>query len=429
MTSLGAENLNAPAGTMRVGDQEPNVRFTALAQSVDDIKNIVINRGGAAPPGRPCRPSTCATWPTWWTPTQTPPASSASTARNSIGLTVTKQPDANSIKVADDVKATIDRVGRTVPQGITFKVANDTTRYTRDALHDVQFDLTLAVFITATVLLLFLHSWRNTLIVLLAIPISLISTFMVMYFLGFSLNLMSLMALALLIGILVDDSIVVLENIHRHLALGETPWTAALKGRSEIGLAAIAITLLDVVVYVPVAFMSGNIGTLFRQFGLTIAAATLFSLFVSFTLTPLLASRWLKAHGEGGGDEAKVAGVTGALIAVAAGIVIGLHFFTAPLEGQTVPVPGWITATWAWISATLTGAAATAGAPASPGGGRGRAPPLRPGRPGSGPGPGPPGLVDPGAPGTPGDAGLPQGLGGRLRAPSPGATRASCPAC
>ena len=224
---------------------------------------------------------------------------------DSIGLTVTKQPDANSIKVADDVKATIDRVGRTMPQGITFKVANDTTRYTRDALHDVQFDLTLAVFITATVLLLFLHSWRNTLIVLLAIPISLISTFMVMYFLGFSLNLMSLMALALLIGILVDDSIVVLENIHRHLALGETPWTAALKGRSEIGLAAIAITLLDVVVYVPVAFMSGNIGTLFRQFGLTIAAATLFSLFVSFTLTPLLASRWLKAHGEGGGDEAK----------------------------------------------------------------------------------------------------------------------------
>ena len=366
VTSLGAENLNAPAGTMRVGDQEPNVRFTALAQSVDDIKNIVINRGGGGATGTPLPPlylrDVADVVDTYADATRF----QRFNGEDSIGLTITKQPDANSIKVADDVKATIERVGRTMPQGITFKVANDTTRYTRDALHDVQFDLTLAVFITATVLLLFLHSWRNTLIVLLAIPISLISTFMVMYFLGFSLNLMSLMALALLIGILVDDSIVVLENIHRHLALGETPWNAALKGRSEIGLAAIAITLLDVVVYVPVAFMSGNIGTLFRQFGLTIAAATLFSLFVSFTLTPLLASRWLKAHGEGGGDEAKVAGVTGALIAVAAGIVIGLHFFTAPLEGQTVPVPGWITATWTWITTTLTGAAATAGAPAAP---------------------------------------------------------------
>ena len=170
---------------------------------------------------------------------------------DSIGLTITKQPDANSIKVADDVKDTLDRVQRSVPQGVTFKIANDTTRYTREALHDVQYDLGLAVLITGTVLLLFLHSWRNTLIVLLAIPTSLISTFLVMYFMGFSLNLMSLMALALLIGILVDDSIVVLENIHRHLQLGETPWTAALKGRNEIGLAAMAITLLDVVVYVP----------------------------------------------------------------------------------------------------------------------------------------------------------------------------------
>src|SRR5213078_3828360 len=118
------------------------------------------------------------------------------------------------------------------------------------------------------------------------------------YFLSFSLDIVSLMALALTIGILGDDSIVVLENITRHLEHGEQPRIAAIKGRSEIGMAAIAITMVDVVVYLPVSFMSGNIGRLFKEFGITIAAATLFSLFISFTLTPMLASRWLKHHDE-----------------------------------------------------------------------------------------------------------------------------------
>src|SRR5207245_6938955 len=129
--------------------------------------------------------------------------------------------------------------------------------------------------------------------VLLAIPTSLISTFGVMLLLGISFNFMSLMGLALTVGILVDDSIVVLENIARHLKLGQAPKDAAIKGRSEIGMAAIAITLVDVVVYTPIAFMSGIVGQYFRDFGLVIATATLFSLLVSFTLTPLLASRWL----------------------------------------------------------------------------------------------------------------------------------------
>ncbi|MGH2457799.1 MAG: efflux RND transporter permease subunit, partial [Chloroflexota bacterium] len=143
-------------------------------------------------------------------------------------------------------------------------------------------------------LLLFLHRPRNMVIVILAIPISLISTFTVMYFLGFSLDLISLLALSLMTGILVDDSIVVLENINRHLAMGKSPVRAALDGRIEIGLAAVAITMTDVVVYGPIAFTQGIVGEIFREFGLTIVTATLFSLFVSFTITPLLASRWLK---------------------------------------------------------------------------------------------------------------------------------------
>src|SRR5205085_7339767 len=165
--------------------------------------------------------------------------------------------------------------------------------FTRTGVADVQRILFLAIILTAFVLLAFLHTLRNTLMVLVAIPFSLISTFFVMFALGFNLDTMSLMALALLVGILVDDSIVVLENINRHLAMGKTPWQAALDGRSEIGLAAMAITFTDVVVYAPVAFMTGNIGQLFREFGLTIVAATLFSLLVSFTLTPMLASRLL----------------------------------------------------------------------------------------------------------------------------------------
>jgi HAE1 family hydrophobic/amphiphilic exporter-1 len=373
VTSLGAENLNSPSGTVRVGDQEPNVRFTALAQNVEDLKNIVINRGGGA--GAAGTAGAAPLPPLYLRDVADVVDTYADATRiqrfngeDSIGLTVTKQPDANSIQVADDVRQTIERTQRSLPQGVTFKVANDTTRYTREALHDVQYDLGLAVLITGTILLLFLHSWRNTSIVVLAIPTSLISTFLVMYFLGFSLNLMSLMALALLVGILVDDSIVVLENIHRHLGLGETPWTAALKGRSEIGLAAMAITLLDVVVYVPVAFMAGNVGSLFRQFGLTIAAATLFSLFVSFTLTPMLASRWLKPHGEEGeGDQDRVANVAGALIAVAAGILIGLRFFDSRLAGQKVAVPSWLTGLGTGITSLFSGGAgAGQGAAAQP---------------------------------------------------------------
>ena len=163
------------------------------------------------------------------------------------------------------------------------------------SITDVQSELATAVILTGLVLLVFLHTFRSTVIVLLAIPTSLIATLGVMYFLGLSLNMMSLMGLTLTVGILVDDSIVVLENIFRHLQMGEGPREAAINGRSEIGFAAIAITLVDVVVFTPIAFMSGFVGQYFRQFGLVIVAATLFSLFISFTLTPMLASRWYRA--------------------------------------------------------------------------------------------------------------------------------------
>src|SRR5207247_3203113 len=193
--------------------------------------------------------------------------------QEAVGLQIVKQADANGLQVADAVRVALAKLQILLPSGAQVVITNDTSVFTRASLDAIQHDLLLSVLLVGGVMLLFLHAWRHTVIVLLAIPTSLVSTFLVMYILGFSLNIMSLMALALMIGILVDDSIVVLENIHRHLQLGENPIQAALTGRGEIGLAAIAITMADVVVYTPIAFVSGILGQLFRPYGLTVVAA------------------------------------------------------------------------------------------------------------------------------------------------------------
>ncbi|MDZ7292391.1 MAG: efflux RND transporter permease subunit [candidate division KSB1 bacterium] len=212
-----------------------------------------------------------------------------------IGLYVQRQSGANSVQVAKLVRAELNKIEKEQNGQVHFEVAQDITQFTLHSVNEVKRDLGLAVLMVALVLFVFLHSFRNSFIVLLSIPTSLITTFIMMKVLGFTINLVSLMALALVIGILVDDSIVVLENIHRHLEKGEDQKTAALKGRSEIGFAAIAITLVDVVVFLPIALIGGIVGIIFREFGLTIVVSTLLSLFVSFTLTPMLASKWSRA--------------------------------------------------------------------------------------------------------------------------------------
>jgi hydrophobic/amphiphilic exporter-1 (mainly G- bacteria), HAE1 family len=217
---------------------------------------------------------------------------------SAIAITIQKQSDANSVKTSDRLQATMKTLELESGGKVKFVIAQDLTNFTRNSLSEVQRDLFLSILMVALVLFFFLHSARNSLIVLLAIPTSLISTFFFMWLLDFTLNMVSLMALALVIGILVDDSIVVLENIHRHLELGEDPVKSAILGRSEIGFAAIAITLVDVVVFLPISLVGGMVGRIFGEFGLTIVASTLLSLLVSFTLTPMLASRWarLVAH-------------------------------------------------------------------------------------------------------------------------------------
>jgi multidrug efflux pump subunit AcrB len=164
--------------------------------------------------------------------------------------------------------------------------------YTEKSLVGVGQSLVEGIILTAIVMMLFLHAWRNAIVVMISIPTSILSTFIAMHALGFHVDTMSMMALSLIIGILVDDSIVVLENITRHRDLGEDPMNAAINGRTEIGNAAIAITMVDVVVFLPVAFLPGIVGAYLKEFGAVVVIATLFSLFVSFTLTPLLAARW-----------------------------------------------------------------------------------------------------------------------------------------
>lgn len=206
-------------------------------------------------------------------------------------VSLTRDINADEIKSTQVARAEIKKIEGQFPQ-LTFTEIFAPADYVQAALNGVWQSLFEGIFLTAIVMMLFLHAWRNAAVVMIAIPSSILSTFSVMKLLGFHLDMMSLMGLSLIIGILVDDSIVVLENITRHRDMGQEPIDAAINGRSEIGGAAVAITMVDVVVFLPIALLSGIVGQYLREYALVVVIATLFSLFVSFTLTPLLAGRW-----------------------------------------------------------------------------------------------------------------------------------------
>ncbi|RCX08087.1 HAE1 family hydrophobic/amphiphilic exporter-1 [Anaerobacterium chartisolvens] len=293
---LLSENLNGPAGKIEQGVKIQTLRVIGEFDSISEIESLRI----FTPRGGIIRLADVADIEF------APPDQDRIIRLNqqqSIGLFIQKQSDANIVETIDRIKKELDSFKQGLPEGIEITVATDGGSFINSTLSEVKKNLIEGIITTCIVMLLFLRSWRSSLIVLVSIPTSLIATFFMMYVLGFTLNIMSLVALSLCIGILVDDSIVVLENIQRHLKMGKNPMKAALEGRKEIGMAAIAITLCDVVVFGPVAFMSGMIGQFFKEFGLTVVSATLFSLVVSFTLTPVLASRLLKSNQPGGSEE------------------------------------------------------------------------------------------------------------------------------
>ncbi|MBN1979915.1 MAG: efflux RND transporter permease subunit, partial [Chitinivibrionales bacterium] len=283
---LAAENIDFPAGKIDQKVKRYIIRVSGKLTSLDAIRNVIILNTQAGPVYLKDVATVIDTYKENYTLGRL-------NTTSCIGLVIQKSSDANAIKCRDKIMTTLSTVQQEHgDRGVSFTVAQDITEYTRDSLDEVRRDMGLAICMVAMVLFLFLHNVRNSLIVLLSIPTSIITAVTVMYLLGFTLNMVTLMALTLVIGILVDDSIVVLENVHRHLETGQEPRIAALRGRSEIGLAAIAITLVDVVVFAPISMLSGVVGKVFKEFGITVVAATLVSLAVSFTLTPMLASRW-----------------------------------------------------------------------------------------------------------------------------------------
>jgi len=214
---------------------------------------------------------------------------------SSIGIEIKKQSDANTVEVCRNAKERMEELKQTyAANNFDYHIASDQSIYTQASVSAVVHDLFLAIIIVAFVMLFFLHSVRSSTFVLVALPSAMIPTFILMWAFNFSLNMMSLMSLSLVVGILVDDSIVILENIYRHMEMGKDKLKAALEGRNEIGFTALAITLVDIVVFLPLGLVGGMIGNIVKEYALVVVFSTLISLLVAFTLTPLLASRWGK---------------------------------------------------------------------------------------------------------------------------------------
>jgi hydrophobic/amphiphilic exporter-1 (mainly G- bacteria), HAE1 family len=287
--AIQSANMEFPTGKVKDQHSEVIIRLSGKFASIEDLKNQVIATG---PGGSPVRLEDIAEIQDTKKETQ---SISRINGENSVGLMVFKQPDGNEVNVSAKAKQTIAQIEKLYEkQGVKVAIANDTSEFTLSSANAVMRDLLIAICLVAMVMLVFLHSLRNSFIVIVAIPASLISTFTAMYLFGFSLNIISLVAMSLVIGILVDDSIVVLENINRHLEMRKNRRQASIDGRNEISYTALSITLVDVVVFLPMAVITSAISGMLRQFALVVVFSTLLSLFVSFTITPLLASRMAK---------------------------------------------------------------------------------------------------------------------------------------
>ncbi|MBZ5556210.1 MAG: efflux RND transporter permease subunit [Acidobacteriia bacterium] len=283
---LGAENIDTPLGRMTKSGHEIPLRVQGKAATVDDFSSMVI----AYRSGRPVTLGEVAGIEDGVEEVRSLALVNGTPA---VALDVLKQTGANAVGVADAITKEAASLERDLPSGTTVELVRDGSVFIRESVADVQNTLIIGSLLTVFIVFLFLNSWRSTIITGLTLPISVISSFIVMYFGGMTLNTMTLMGLSLAIGLLIDDAIVVRENIVRHLEHGEDHFEAARNGTSEIGLAVLATTFSIVAVFVPVAFMKGIIGRFFFAFGITVTFAVLVSLFVSFTLDPMLSSRWV----------------------------------------------------------------------------------------------------------------------------------------
>lgn len=286
---LRQENQDLPAGTVSAGNRDNLVEIKGRIKQIDEFKRLIIaNRNG-----NPIYLEQVASI----VDTQAEPESRALiNGQPALSIELLKVQGANTIRIVDDVNALLPELKKDLPPGVELQLVGDTSRGIRNSVNDVKSTLIEGAFLTIFIVFVFLGSWRSTVITGLALPIALVGTLWTLSLFGFTINTMTLMALSLCVGLLIDDAIVVRENIVRHLAMGKTPYRAAIDGTNEIGLAVTATTLSIVAVFLPVGFMGGIIGRFFYQFGITVVSAVVISLLVAFILDPMLSSIWPDPH-------------------------------------------------------------------------------------------------------------------------------------
>lgn len=297
------ENQDLPVGAIRSSTQDRVVQIDARMNRPEDFGQIIVARKGAASNGQtsgsaPVRLDQVARISDG---AQEVESLALYNGARTLLLSVQKSQEENTIEVVDGLNAAVADLRRQLPPGIRLETIGDSSRPIRVAVDNVRQTLIEGAVLTVLIVFLFLNSWRSTVITGLTLPIALIGTFLFMNMFGFTINMITLMALSLCVGLLIDDAIVVRENIVRHVQMGKNAYAAAMDGTQEIGLAVLATTLSIVAVFMPIGFMGGIIGKFFHEFGITIVAAVLISMFVSFTLDPMLSSVWhdpsIHAHG------------------------------------------------------------------------------------------------------------------------------------
>ncbi|MBV5338290.1 MAG: efflux RND transporter permease subunit [Deltaproteobacteria bacterium] len=285
VAGIRSENTNTPLGRITRGSAEYPLRIEGKPERADQYRRMTVaQRGG--------RPITLGEVAEIRDGIEEKRRLALVNGKPAIGLDIYKQSGGNQVELVDTVKKVMAKVQQELPPGVTLSLVRDGSIMTRESLADVKETLLIGGILTVLIVFCFINSWRSTVITGVTLPISVVSTFIIMNALGMTLNVMTLMALSLAIGMLIDDAIVVRENIVRHLEMGKDHMEAARFGTSEIGLAVFSTSMSIVAVFIPVAFMKGIVGRFFYQFGISVAFAVLVSLFVSFTLDPMLSSRW-----------------------------------------------------------------------------------------------------------------------------------------
>jgi hydrophobic/amphiphilic exporter-1 (mainly G- bacteria), HAE1 family len=300
--TVASQNVEVPAGSFESGTNEFTVKTKGQLKTAEDIANIILPLKSVAPGANPgdskaqpvVRVSDVANV---FDGVREARSSSTLNGKSAISLSITKQSGSNAVMVAEQVHAAVaELIPQVQAKGANLTIATDTSEYIKRSIDDAKFDLVFGAGLAVVVIFFFLLNLRATIISAVAIPTSVIATFAFIHAMGFTFNMLTMLALTIAIGVLIDDAIVVMENIHRHLETGKGSLRAAEDATNEIALAVISMTSTIIAVFVPVAIMKGIVGRFFLQFGLTVAFAVAMSMFVSFTLTPMMSSRLLSAH-------------------------------------------------------------------------------------------------------------------------------------